>query len=169
MTISIHTASAPIFVRMLGNLDTWLEKAQDHAEVRKFDSANYLSLRLAPDMLPFAAQVRVASDIARMAVARLADVEYPRLPDEETTLEALAERVRKSIAFIDGVDAARFDGADGRQIVLPQRSGDPQHFSGETFLQRWALPNVFFHLTTAYALLRQAGVEIGKADYLGTA
>lgn len=167
MTISIHSASAPLFVRMLGNLNGWLEKAQGHAEVKKFDSANYLGLRLAPDMLPFVSQIRIASDIARLAVARLAEVEHLKLPDDETTLEALAERVRKSIAFVEGVDAARFAGADAREIVLPQRSGEPLHFNGESFLQRWALPNVFFHVTMTYALLRHAGVDIGKADYLG--
>jgi uncharacterized protein len=169
MTMSMYTASAPIFVRMLGNLNVWLEKAQAHAEVRKFDSANYLALRLAPDMLPFASQVRIASDIARLGLAKLSQAEFPRYADDEATLEALAERVRKSIAFLQSIDAASVDGSEARQIVLPQRAGDPLHFSGESFLQRWALPNVFFHLTTAYALLRHAGVELGKADYLGNA
>jgi len=168
MTISMHSASAPVFTRMLGNVNTWLDKAQAHAEVKKFDSANYLALRLAPDMLPFVSQVRIASDIARLAMAKLGDAEYPRYADDETTLEGLAERVRKSIAFVQSIDAARVDGSEAREIVLPQRTGDPLHFTGESFLQRWALPNVFFHTTMTYALLRQAGVELGKADYLGS-
>ena len=169
MTLSMHSASAPTFTRMLGNLNTWLDKAQANAEAKKFDSANYLALRLAPDMLPFASQVRIASDIARLAMSRLANAEYPRYADDETTLEALAERVRKSIAFVQSIDPAQLDGSDSREIVLPQRSGDPLHFTGENFLQHWALPNVFFHTTMTYALLRQAGVELGKADYLGGA
>lgn len=169
MTLSMHSASAPILTRMLGNLNTWLVKAQTHAELKKFDSANYLSMRLAPDMLPFASQVRIATDVARLAVSRLANAEYPRLADDETTLEALAERVRKTIAFVESIEPAQLDGSDAREIVLPQRSGDPLNFTGESFLQRWALPNLFFHTTMTYALLRQAGVELGKADYLGGA
>jgi uncharacterized protein len=169
MTLSMHSASAPILTHMLGNLNTWLVKAQAHAEVGKFDSANYLNLRLAPDMLPFASQVRIACDMARIAIARLGEAEFPRYADDEATLEALAERVRKSIAFVQAIDAARVDGSDAREIVLPQRTGDALHFTGESFLQRWALPNFFFHVTTAYALLRHGGVELGKADYLGNA
>jgi uncharacterized protein len=168
MTISMHSASSPTFARMLGNLLTWLHKAQAHAEVKKFDSANYLSMRLAPDMLPFASQVRIASDIARLAMVRLGGGEFPRYADDENTLEALAERVRKSIAFVQSYKPEQIDGSDGREVVHPQRTGDPLHFTGESFLQRWALPNVFFHTTMTYALLRQAGVDIGKADYLGT-
>lgn len=167
MTLSMYGASAPVFTRMLDNLLTWLDKAQAHAEAKKFDSANYLALRLAPDMLPFASQVRIASDIARLAMVRLGGGEFPRYPDDETTLEALAERVRRSIAFVQSYRAEQIDGSDAREIVHPQRGGDPLHFTGESFLLRWATPNAFFHTTTTYALLRHAGVELGKADYLG--
>jgi len=167
MSISMHSASAPLLVRMLGNLDQWLGKAQSHAESLKFDSANYLGLRLAPDMLPFAAQVRIASDIARLTVVRLGGGEFPRYDDDETTLAALSERVHKSIAFVQFYEAVRIDGSAAKEIVLPQRTGEALRFTGEDFLQRWALPNFFFHTTMTYALLRQAGVELGKADYLG--
>jgi len=169
MSMSMYGASAPILIRMLGNVEQWLVKAQAHADALKFDSANYLTQRLAPDMLPFASQVRIASDIARLTMVRLGDAEFPRYVDDETTLAALSERVRKSIAFVQSFDAARIDGTDAKAIVLPQRIGDPLHFTGVTFLQFWALPNVFFHTTMTYALLRQAGVELGKADYLGQA
>jgi uncharacterized protein len=168
MSISMHAASAPIQSRMLGNLAQWLERAQAHAETKKFESTNYLALRLAPDMLPFASQVRVASDIARLTMSRLTGAEFPRYADDETTLSALGERVGKSIAFVQSFDVAQFEGTASKAIVLPQRVGEPLHFTGESFLQRWALPNFFFHVTTAYALLRHAGVDLGKADYLGS-
>jgi hypothetical protein len=167
MTISMHAASAPIFERMLDNLLGWLQKAEAHAETKRFDSANYLVMRLAPDMLPFASQVRIACDIAKTAVAQLAGVEAPKFADGEATLEALGERVRKTLAFVRSISPAQIDGSAANEIVLPQRSGDPLRFTGESFLQRWALPNFFFHATTTYALLRHAGVDVGKADYLG--
>ncbi|WP_066339392.1 DUF1993 domain-containing protein [Azohydromonas lata] len=167
MTMSMYGASAPVFERMLDNLLTWLVKAQAHAESRRFDSANYLGMRLAPDMLTFASQVRIAADVAKLAVARLAGVDAPRFPDDETTLEALAQRVRNTLAFVRSIDPRSIEGSDAREIVLPQRSAESLHFTGETFLQRWALPNFFFHATTTYALLRHAGVDLGKADYLG--
>ncbi len=167
MTMTIHAASAPIIARMLSNLAVWLEKAQAHADAKKFDSANYLGMRLAPDMLPFGAQVKIACDIGRMTMARLAATEAPKWPDDETTLAALIVRVQKAVEYVESFSVADVEGATSREIVVPQRGRDALVFNGETLLQRWALPNVFFHTTTAYALLRQAGVDIGKADYLG--
>lgn len=165
--MSMHGASAPIMLRMLGNLDRWLDKAQAHAEARSFESAVYLTMRLAPDMLPFVSQVRIATDMARLAMVRLGGGEFPRYADDETTLAALSDRVKKTIGFVQAFRPEQIDGSDAREIVHPQRSGDPLRFTGEAFLQRWALPNFFFHVTTAYALLRHAGVDLGKADYLG--
>jgi hypothetical protein len=169
MTLSMHAASAPVFERMLSNLGTWLVKAEahDHARSQPEGPVDYMSMRLAPDMLPFAAQVRIASDIARLGAARLAGIDPPRWPDDETTLAALGARVRRSTAFIAALDAAQLEGSDAREIELPQRVGEPLRFSGINFLQRWALPNFHFHVTMAYALLRHAGVDLGKADYLG--
>ncbi|CAN7760192.1 DUF1993 domain-containing protein [Pseudorhodoferax sp. LjRoot39] len=167
MTMSLHAASAPIMCRMLDNLEGCLAKAEIQDQARGSDSAVYLDLRLAPDMLPFVAQVRIAADIARMTMARLADVEMPRHADDETTLAALRQRLRASAQWVASVDAQAVNAAAGRQIVLPQRAAPPLHFDGCSLLQRWALPNFFFHVTTAYALLRHAGVDIGKADYLG--
>jgi hypothetical protein len=167
MSISMHSASAPVFVKMLGNLLGWLDKAEAHAAARKFDAANYLGLRLAPDMLPLTRQVQIASDSAKGAMARLAGVDAPKWEDNETTLPEVRARIRKTIDYVQGFSAAQIDGSEGREITIPRRSGEPLKFSGETFLKHYALPNFFFHVTTAYALLRHAGVDVGKSDYLG--
>lgn len=166
--MNMYSASVPVFERQLANLSTWLDKAAGHAQTVRFDSVNYLGMRLAPDMLPLSAQVRAAGEIAKLAVARLADIEVPQFPAGESTLDGLRDHARLTREFLQSVDAQRFDGSDARAIVLPQRGGDPLHFIGEVFLQRWALPNFFFHATTAYALLRQGGVALGKADFLGS-
>jgi uncharacterized protein len=165
MTISMHSASVPVFVRNLNNLLSWLDKAQAHAEAKKFDTANYLTLRLAPDMLPFAKQIQIASDAAKGCVARLAGVEIPKWDDTEVSLDDLRARVRKTIDYVQSVPAAQIDGSEGRTIVITLRSGDVS-FDGQRYLEHWALPNFYFHLMTAYALLRQAGVDLGKQDYL---
>lgn len=168
MSISMHSSSVPVFVRNLNNLLVWLDKAQAHAEARKFDSANYLGLRLAPDMFPFSRQIQIASDAAKGCVARLAGVEIPKWEDTEATLDDLRARIRKTLDFVQGFDAARIDGSEGREIVIPLRSGEVR-MNGQRFLEHWALPNFYFHVTTAYSLLRHAGVEIGKQDYLAGA
>lgn len=167
MAITMYAASAPIFIRMLNNLIGWIDKAQAHAQARQFDSLNYLGLRLAPDMLPFSRQIQIASDAAKACMARLAGAEVPRWGDNEATLAELRARVQKTIDYVQSFAAARIDGSEGRQITVPMHVGDPLVFSGETYLQHFALPNFFFHVTTAYALLRHGGVEIGKTDYLG--
>ena len=167
MTISMHSASAPVFVKMLSSLLKWLDKAEAHAQARKFDANNFLTLRLAPDMLPLARQIQIASDAAKGCMARLAGVEIPKWPDDEATLDDLRARVKKTIDYVQGVGAAQVDGSEGREVTIPLRSGDALKFDGETFLRHFALPNFYFHVTTVYALLRQAGVELGKADYLG--
>ena len=169
MTITMHSASVPIFKRQLGALLTWLDKAEAHAAARKFDPANYLQLRLAPDMLPFVSQIRIAGDTAKGCAARLAGQEIPKFEDNEASLVELRERVRRTLDYLDSVPASAIDGSEGREIVLPMRNRDPIRFTGETYLRHWALPNFFFHVSMAYALLRHAGVELGKADYLGTA
>jgi hypothetical protein len=167
MTISMHSASAPVFLKMSESLLKWLDKAEAHAQARKFDVNNYLGLRLAPDMLPFSKQVQIASDAAKACMARLAGTEMPKWPDDEATLDDLRARVRKTIDYVRSFEPAQIDGSEGREVSIPMRSGDALKFSGETYLKHYALPNFFFHVTTAYALLRHAGVEIGKGDYLG--
>jgi uncharacterized protein len=166
MSISMHSASAPVFVRMLGNLLTWLDKAEAHAAARKFDAANYLGLRLAPDMLPFTRQIQIASDAAKGAMARLAGVEMPKWEDNEASLADLRARVRKTIDYVQGFSAAQIDGSEGREITVVRRAGELK-LDGESFLKHYALPNFYFHVTTTYALLRHAGVDVGKSDYLG--
>ena len=167
MSITMHSASVPVFVRMFGNLLTWLDKAEAHAAARKFDANNYLGLRLAPDMLPFTRQIQIASDAAKACMARLAGVEVPKWDDNEASLDDLRARVRKTIDYVNSFSAAQIDGSDGREISVPQRSRDPLVFSGENFLKYYVLPNLYFHLTTTYAILRHSGVDVGKGDFLG--
>ena len=165
--ISMHAASAPAFAKMLGNMLNWLEAAKAHAEAKKFSTDVYLTLRLAPDMLPFAKQIQIASDAAKGCVARLASQEIPKYEDNEATLDDLVERIRKTRDYVLSVPADAFDGSEGREITIPRRTGDPLKFDGSTYLRHFALPNFYFHATTTYALLRHAGVPLGKNDFLG--
>jgi hypothetical protein len=165
--ISMHAASAPVFARMFDNMLRWLDAAKAHAEARKFSPDAYLALRLAPDMLPFPKQIQIASDAAKGCVARLAGQEPPKYEDNEASLDELAERIRKTRDYVLSVPAAAFEGAEDREITIPRRSGDPLKFSGIDYLRHFALPNFYFHATTTYALLRHAGVALGKNDYLG--
>jgi uncharacterized protein len=167
MTISMYSASVPVFQRILGNMLNWFDKAQAHAEARRFDPNNYAGLRLAPDMLPLASQVRIACDTAKGCARRLAAVEAPVHADDETTLDQLRERIRSTLDYLATVPEPNFEGSEGRTIEIPRRSGEPLRFDGESYLKHFALPNFFFHATTAYALLRHAGVELGKTDFLG--
>ena len=166
MSITMHSASVPIFVRMLANLTTWLDKAEAHAAAKKFDTSVYLGTRLAPDMLPFTKQIQIACDTVKFCVARLAGVEAPKFDDTETTLAELRERVNATIAYVKSVPAAQIDGSEDKDITIPRRDGS-MVMKGEAYLKHYVLPNTFFHLTTAYALLRHHGVDLGKVDYLG--
>lgn len=163
----MHSASAPVFTRGLANMLVWLDKADAHAQARKFDAANYLGLRLAPDMLPLTRQIQIVSDGAKACMARLAGMEVPKWEDTETTLDDLRARIRKTSDYVQTFSAAQIDGSDERAISIPMRSGDPRQFSGESFLKSYSLPNFYFHSTATYLLLRHAGVELGKADFLG--
>lgn len=167
MSLSMHSASVPVFVRMLNNMLAWLDKAEAFAKARKFDSANYLGLRLAPDMLPFTRQIQIASDQVKGCVARLAGLEPPKWPDDEASLDDLRARIRKTIEYAQSIPAAKIDGSDARAIDLPRPTGGSLRFTGEQFLKHFVLPNFFFHATMTYALLRHAGVELGKLDFLG--
>jgi uncharacterized protein len=167
MSISMYSVSAPTFVRILNSMLVWLDKAQAHAEARKFDPNNYLGLRLAPDMLPFTRQVQIATDGVKGCMARLAGLEVPKWEDNETTLLDVRDRVRKTLDYVQSFSAAQIDGTEEKAIVLPMRVGDPLHFTGENYLKHFVLPNFYFHATTTYALLRHAGVDIGKRDFLG--
>ena len=167
MTNAMYTASIPVFRQLLGGLDGVLTKAEAHAAERKIDPAALLQARLFPDMFPFTRQVQIACDFAKSVPARLAGVEVPAYDDSEQTFAELHARIARTLAFIDGLDAAQFEGAAGRQIVL--RPGTPKEraLDGQSYLLAYGLPQFFFHVTTAYALLRHNGVEIGKKDFMG--
>lgn len=166
MTISMYQASVPRFVNILGNLSAILDKAQAHAEARKLDDTVLTSFRLYPDMLPMTKQVQIACDAAKGVVARLAGVEIPVHEDNEKTLADLKARIEKTVAFLQGLAAAQIDGTEEKEIVI--RRGDKEtRYKGMQFLLDRAVPNFYFHVTTAYNILRHNGVEIGKRDYLG--
>jgi hypothetical protein len=167
MKISMHAMSVDVFTHTLGNLSWFLDKAARSAEQRKFDPGILLAARLAPDMLPLTSQVQIAGDIAKGAVARLAGQEPPRFEDNETSIEQLRARIARTIDFLKSVPASALEGAETRDIKLPARERTLE-FKGLDFLQRWAIPNVFFHVTTAYDILRHNGVELGKRDFLNS-
>ncbi|MFO1456283.1 MAG: DUF1993 domain-containing protein [Steroidobacteraceae bacterium] len=167
MSLSMHAMTVGQFVPMLKNLGKILEKAEAYAAAKKIEGGVIEGLRLAPDMLSFARQIQLASDFAKNSVARLAGIEAPKYEDNEKTLEELKARVAKTIDWLQGIQAAQLEGAENRHIVIPLRTRTLE-MDGLPFLQKWALPNFYFHLTTAYALLRHVGVEIGKQDYLGS-
>jgi hypothetical protein len=161
----MHAMSVEVFTNILGNLSWILEKAANNAAQRKFDPAVLLAARLAPDMLPLTRQVQIAADIAKNSVARLAGQEPPRFEDTETTIEQLRARLARTIDFLASVPPGALEGAETRDIKLPAGERTLE-FKGLQFLQRWAIPNVFFHVTTAYDILRHNGVDLGKGDYL---
>lgn len=166
MSISMHSASVPVFVKMFTNMLAWLDKAEAHAQAKKFDPAVFLTARLAPDMLPFVRQIQIASDSVKFGVARLAGVEAPKFEDNEASFADLRARIRKTIAFIESVPAAQIDGTEERDVVVPRRDGSIT-LKGEFYLKHFVMPNVYFHVTTTYALLRHWGVDLGKRDFLG--
>jgi hypothetical protein len=167
MAISMYLASAPRFANTLKNLSTILDKAQAHYEAKKYDAAALMGYRLFPDMFTFARQIQAACDTAKGAVARLAGVEVPKHEDTEQTLADLKARIAKTLDFINSVKAGQIDGSEEKEIVLKMRSGEVK-FKGMQYLLGHALPNFYFHATTAYNILRHNGVELGKRDYIGT-
>jgi len=169
MAISMSSASLPIFRTMLGNLSHFMDKAQAHAQARKFDPQVLVSYRLAPDMLPFSRQVQIACDGAKNGAARIAGIEAPKFEDNETTFDELRARIAKTLAWLETVPAAKLDGTEDKEITFPVGRESTRTMKGEAYLKHWVLPNLFFHVTTAYAILRHNGVELGKADYLAGA
>ncbi len=168
MTPYMHTTSIPVFQQMLGALSNVLGKAQAHASAKNIDPQALLQARLYPDMLPMIRQVQIACDFAKGVAARLAGVEVPAMADEEQTFEHLQARIAKVLAFIGGLDTAAFEQAATREIVTQAGTPKEKRFTGQSYLLTYGLPHFFFHTTTAYALLRHNGVEVGKKDYLGT-
>ncbi len=165
--ISMYSASVPVFLQMLGSLDALLVKAQSHAQEKGIEPDALLQARLSPDMFPFARQVQVACDFARSVPARLVGVEVPAYEDNEQTIVQLRARIARTLAFIEGLEPSQFIGSDERDIVLRPGTPKARTISGEAYLLAYGLPQFFFHVTTAYALLRHNGVQIGKKDYMG--
>ena len=166
MKISMYAMSHDVFKKALTQLLHVMEKGVANAKARNFDTQVLAGARLAPDMLPFVKQIQLTSDFAKNSMARLAGVDPPKFEDNETTMDELFARVRKTIEYIDSVPAAALDGSEDRDIKIPLRDRTVE-FKGLEFLQKWALPNFFFHHVTAYNLLRHNGVDIGKKDFLG--
>lgn len=166
MSLTMYQASIPHFVRMLGHLSAILDKAAAHAEAKKIDPAIFVNARLAPDMYPLSRQVQIATDMVKGCAARLAGIEVPRYEDNEATFPELQARIAKTVAFIQSVSAAQIDGSEEREISLKFGSREA-HFLGQPYLLDFVIPNFHFHCTTAYAILRHNGVEIGKRDYVG--
>jgi uncharacterized protein len=166
MTLSMYQASVPVVVRALTALQGVIDKGKAHAAAKGTDEANYLGLRVAPDMLPLSAQVRIACDIAKRGVGRLAGVEAPVHEDNEASFVDLKARCQSVIDFLGTLTPAQIDGSEGKEITLPTPKGELK-FTGQDFLFGFILSNVHFHSTVFYTQLRGAGVEIGKGDYLG--
>jgi len=167
MSLSMHAASVPVFQQMLAALAGVLAKAEAFAAERKIDSAAFLQARLFPDMFPFARQVQIACDFATSVSARLAGAEIPACDSGDPTFADLQQRIAATVAFIAGLDAAHFEGSGEREMVLRPGTPKERRIGGQAYLLAYGLPQFFFHVTTAYNLLRHNGVDIGKKDYMG--
>lgn len=168
MSLSLYQASIPQFVRMFGNLSAILNKAVAYAEERKIDPAVLLNARLAPDMHPLTRQVQIASDVAKGCAARLAGVEPPSFADNESSFAELQARIGKTLDFIKSVTPEQINAGEGRDILLKFPNSEFS-FKAPDYVLHFALPNFYFHVTTAYAILRHNGLGIGKMDYMGAA
>lgn len=168
MPLSMHDASVPVFRQMLASLADVLRIAQAHAEERRIEPDALLQMRLYPDMFPLVRQVQIACDFAKGVSARLAGVEVPSFEDSERTFDELQARIARTREFIESLDAAGFDGSETREVVLRPGTPKERRLDGRSYLVHYGLPQFFFHVTTAYALLRHGGVAIGKKDFMGT-
>jgi uncharacterized protein len=162
----MYQASAPRFANMLRNLGALIDKAEAHCAAKKIEPAAITAFRLYPDMFPFTRQVQISCDTAKGAVARLAGVEIPKHEDTEQTFAELKSRIAKTVDFIESIGAGKIDGSEDKEIVLQMRSGE-RRFKGMPYLLGFAYPNLYFHVTTAYNILRHNGLEVGKADFIG--
>jgi hypothetical protein len=167
MSLSMHHASIAVFNRQLNNLSTILGIAAAHAEEKKIEQSVFLNARLAPDMFPLSRQVQIACDTAKSGAALLAGVDAPSHADDETSFAELQARIAKTLTFLASLSAEQIDGSETRTVTLKRRDKET-HFQGQAFLFDHVLPNLYFHFTTAYAILRHNGVNIGKRDFLGT-
>ncbi|HEY4091100.1 MAG TPA: DUF1993 domain-containing protein [Luteibacter sp.] len=166
MSITMYQITVPVLVRALMNLSGVLKKGADHAKERNIAEEVLLNTRITPDMFPLIRQVQIATDMAKGAGYRLAGEEAPKMEDNETTFEQLQARIASVIGMLNGFKPEQIDGSENRDIVLKMRSGE-MHFQGQPYLLDFVLPNVYFHCTTAYAILRGVGVVLGKSDFIG--
>lgn len=167
MSLSMYQASIPGFIRTLENLSAILDKAAAHAAARKIDPLIFTGARLAPDMFPLTRQIQIATDGVKGCAARLAGLDVPSFPDTETTFPELKDRINKTIAFLKSVTASQIDGTEDKTVEL--KYGDSvRKFVGQPYLVNFVIPNFYFHVGMAYAILRNQGVELGKMDFLGT-
>ncbi len=169
MPITLHSASVPVFTQFLGNLRHLLTQAQADAAARGYDEQALVQYRLAPDMLPFKTQICIACDVAKLFAARLGGLEAPKYENTENTLAELVQRIDNTVAWLQTVPASAIDGQEAKDVTFPVGKTATRTLKGEAYLQTWALPNLYFHITTAYAILRHNGVKIGKGDYLSGA
>lgn len=166
MTISMHRASVPVYVHMLEALSGVLDKAAAFAAAKKIDPSVLLQARLAPDMFALIRQVQIACDFAKGPAARLAGIEVPKWDDNEASFDQLKARIARTLEYVKGFSTSQIDGSESREIEITV-GGQPMKFKGVDYLLGFAMPNFYFHVTTAYAILRHNGVEIGKRDYMG--
>lgn len=167
MSLSMSKASLPALETGLNALSGVLDKAQEFASAKKIDSGVLLNMRLAPDMFALTRQVQVACDLAKNGMARLSGMEPPKFEDNESTLPQLKDRVARTVTFLKTLDKGKIDASTDREITFPLGPEHKGHMKGDDYLNHFVLPNVYFHLTAAYAILRHAGVQIGKQDFLG--
>jgi uncharacterized protein len=166
MSITLSSASLPVFIRFLGNLRHVLVKAQADVAARGYDEQALVQFRLAPDMLPFKTQICIACDAAKLCAARISGLDAPKYENTENTLAELIGRIDKTVAWLQTVPPGAIDGQKAREITFPAGKDRTRTMAAEEYLKTWALPNLFFHITTAYAILRHNGVALGKGDYL---
>ena len=167
MSHPLYNATTPVFVRTLNALDLCLDKAQAHADALKCDIGNILGSRLAPDMFALSRQIQIACDFAKGICARLAEVDMPNYEDNEASLAEFKTRIAKTIAFIQSIPAEKFEGAETRDIVI-MRGDTKREYTGLNYVHHAGLPNFYFHVTSAYNILRHNGVAIGKKDFIGS-
>jgi uncharacterized protein len=163
--MTLYEATVPVFIKYLRNLDRWIEKAQAHAQRKKFDPESLLQARLAPDQFPLLQQVQAACDASKYAAAKLAGKEPPSHPDVEKTIDEVRGRIRTAVAYLESVERAELEGAEERPVAHTWMQG--KRMRGSDYVTEFALPNFMFHVTTAYAILRHNGVELGKMDFIG--
>ena len=168
MSFTIYQASVPVFLRALTNLRAVLQKGEAFATEKGFEPDVLLNSRLIADMFPLTKQVQIATDMAVRGSSRLAGTEPPSFPDTETDFAGLYARIDRALEVVRGFDAAQFDGSEGRVIDVPRRGRDPLRMDGQSYLLHFILPNLFFHASITYAILREAGVALGKDDFMGS-